>query len=46
MMIDNKERAEKMKATMEKLAESLGMKSVVRKVPGSGSLSYFMDDEN
>ena len=35
-----------MRATMKKLAESLGMKSVVSMVPGSGSLSYYMDDEN
>tara|TARA_Y100000310_G_scaffold282858_1_gene304417 strand:+ start:309 stop:539 length:231 start_codon:yes stop_codon:yes gene_type:complete len=35
-----------MKGLMKKLAESLGMKSVVSMATGTGSLSYFMDDEN
>ena len=32
-------------STMEKLAKSLGLKSVSQFIPGNGSLSYFLDDE-
>jgi hypothetical protein len=34
-----------MERTMQKLAKSLGIKSVVSMYTGSGSLSYFLDDE-
>ena len=35
----------RMEKTMQKLAKSLGIKSVVSMYTGSGSLSYFLDDE-
>ena len=37
--------ANKMEKTMQKLAKSLGIKSVVSMHTGKGSLSYFLDDD-
>ena len=37
--------ANKMEKTMQKLAKSLGIKSVVSMYTGKGSLSYFLDDD-
>ena len=42
----NKTKGPEMEVTMKKLAESLGMKSIVDMATGVGSLSYFMDDED